>query len=192
MLKVDISNTGFSVIPESDERYELKYGFFALGDDVNAIPAELHETGYWDSYECFEQKVNEQECFIYVVEKDGSRVVDERRFYFSSTGRKSIVSWSINKLPWYRRFEEDAHEIVLTWQGAPERVKSEYIYLYRNGEPNDKYQFLTDEIKPVEDKNGEYTDCYIFFPEDGTSGSDYKIGFEPLFLEKYRVVERKL
>ncbi len=189
MLRVDISNTGFTVIPEPGKKYNLSYGFFRLEDEVNRLPSQIFMTQYWDSVECFEQKINESECYVYVAEKNGEQVIDERRFYFSKTGRKHSLSWTIEKLPWRRRFEENAHEITLIWSDFPECVRSEYIYLYHKNEPNERFQFLTDFIKPSEDKNGEYTARYIFFPQDGRDGSDYRIGFDPLLLEKYRVTE---
>lgn len=189
MLRIDRSNTGFAVIPEQDGRYDLYYGFFSLGDDVGSEPAQLYPTKYWDPYECFEQRVDNAECFIYVAEKSEGRVVHSERFFFSASGRKHTLTWSIEKMPWRRRFEENAHEIVLTWKGGAEPVRSEYIYLFRKNDPKDRFQFLTDVIRPAQDKSGEYTEHYVFFPQEGRDGSDYKIGFEPLLLEKYNVSE---
>ena len=189
MQRIDKSNTGFTIMPEQGKEYEVFYGFFNLGDAVNSVPEKLYPTKYWDGLKCFEQTVGEPESYIYVVEKSGEQIVDECRFFFSKTGRKHSITWSIKKLPWCRRFEKNAHEIVLAWDGAPERVRSEYIYLYYKNEPTERFQFLTDVIKPTEDKNGEYTDRYIFFPQGGRDGTDYRIGFDPLFLEKYSASE---
>lgn len=176
----------FKVLPGPDGKYDLYYGYFTLKDDPEAEP-DLQSLPYWELPEAYEKQVD-KDCYIYVVEKHDGEIIDSCRFFFKCSNRKPSLSWSISKMGMLRRFEPGAHEIVIRWNSSGgEAIRSEYIYLYPKNRPQERYQFLSDYVKPIETDGNDAVDRYVFFPGDGQKAEDFRIGFDNLILEKYNV-----
>ena len=177
---------GFKVLPGSEGKYELYCGQFTLQDEPGVEPS-LESMSYWELPEAYEKAID-HDCYFYVVEKEDGKTIESCRFFFRSGNRKPSLSWSIEKMGWTRRFEPGAHEIVIRWNNSKgEPIRSEYIYLYPRNKPDERYQFLSDFIRPIENDGDDAIDRYVFFPGDGLTAEDFCIGFDPLLREKYNI-----
>ena len=157
---------GFKVLPGSEGKYELYCGQFTLQDEPGVEPS-LESMSYWELPEAYEKAID-HDCYVYVVEKEDGK--------------------TIKKMGMTRRFEPGAHEIVIRWNNSKgEPIRSEYIYLYPRNKPDERYQFLSDFIRPIENDGDDAIDRYVFFPGDGLTAEDFCIGFDPLLREKYNI-----
>lgn len=170
------SANGFKVVPDnSDEECGVFFGTYGFRDSSDYIP-DIKEMKYWDPYEGYEQQID-YECLVYVEEKKDGVVKETCRFYI---GRKrGQISTQITAA---RKYGEGAYKITVTWPGR-EPFNSDYIFLYNRRKPNEKYYFLSETVRPLDDKSSK--DEYIFYLTGGENADQYEVGYEPLLLEKY-------
>ena len=188
MLKERIvkNQKSIKVMPGPEGKYELFFGTFTLKDAVDAEP-EIQRISYWELPEAYEKTID-HDCYVYIAEKKDGEIIDSFRFFFKCGNRKPSLSWSIEKMGFFRRFEPGATEIIIRWNGnSGEPIRSEYVYLYLKNNPKEHYQFLSDYIGPAEKDGDDAIERYVFFPGDGSDISNYCIGFDPLVQEKYNI-----
>ena len=174
--RVQISPNGFKLWPSEENDRTAYFGIFTLKDDPAAVP-ELREAVYWDLKNSFENGPLPQDCFVYIEERKNGQVVEVHRFYHG--GRKASLSWEI--APARRAYGKTAHMITLQWNGRSEAIHRAYIFL--TDRQGNRYPFITKTIGTP----GEMEDKYIFILPDGETADGYKLGFDPLLLQKYNI-----
>ena len=175
-VKVTSGSNSFKLFPVNENDREAYYGFFSLKDDPAQPPQELIKALYWDPKNCYENNFPPQPCFVYIEERKGGQVVEQFRFYRGP--KNASLAWKIEPK---RRYGRNAHMITLQWNGNGEAIHRSYIFL--QDARGNKYPFITKTIGAP----GMPEDQYIFILPEGEAPDGYKLGFDPLLLQKYNI-----
>lgn len=176
--RITKSVNGFKVRPgheRGDDNHSIHFGTYTFRDSSDFIP-ETRKMKYWYPNEANEQIVD-RECLVYLEEKKDGIVIDTCRFYIGR--RKGRISSSIVPV---KRYGRGAYKITVSWPDR-EPFNSDYIFLYNRQKPNEKYYFLSETVRPLDERSNK--DEYIFFLTGGENAELYEVGYEPLLLEKY-------
>ena len=183
--RITKSNEGFHITKEKNAPPERKvfFGIYSFKEDAGFIPV-LQEINYWKAMS-EEIKVDEekQEALIYVVEKNGEKIEDEARFYWSRMAGSNEPKLIIRTSRADKKYGEQAFQIDLIWQSKNgEPINNDYFYV--KSVSGEQYHFLRRTIGG----KGVNEEQYIYIVPTGDNPNNYTVEVHPLLKEKYKII----
>lgn len=181
--RVEITEGRFHVLAGDSER-ELFYGCTLFRDGLDAV-ARMEQIQYWDSLDANDIKPKYAGCFLHLEERKNGEVIEKCRLFMPPAKKGGILRVSLDKPC---RYGKRACRITICWENCPaEAIHKSLIWL--EDDDGRRYQFLVDRIEPLESRNNELKDQYIFTVPEGKHMSDFHISFDPVIEEKYKVIQ---
>ena len=181
MLSDRIQKTarGFSIIKdgESEDGRKAFYGIYMLKDAPDFKP-ELVEAAYWMPMSDSEIQISAPGCFVYAVEKQNDKIVDETRFYWSAASSKPTMTISVDAAN--KKYGKQAYVIDIKWNGEP--INNEYLFL--ESTRGERFRFL----RKIIGGNGKTEERYIYIVPEGDDPDNYSVSVLPQLKEKFNVV----